>query len=116
MKPEKISVFTLEHVLKHISANNKQAIRLVSYLAENPSSITVDVNRACAIGNISDVARKINPTLFEFGLFISCRPPFPPVPNRFGERSNMFEWGIYRLPNNGEAANDAEYETSKVNS
>ena len=116
MTPEKLSATEVTCVLKHISANNRQAIRLIEYLAQYPASITVDVNRATAIGNISDVARKINPTLFMLGLFIACRPPFPPAMNRFGERSAMFEWSIYRLPNSGKAANDAEHDIAKASS
>ncbi|MCT2531551.1 hypothetical protein N2382_11860 [SAR92 clade bacterium H921] len=75
-----------------------QARRLIEHLAQYPDSVTSDVAKKCAIGNISDVARKVNPTLFEHGLFISCRRPVMPIKNRFGEMSNMFLWGIYRLP------------------
>ena len=116
MIPEKLSAAEVSCVLKHVSANNKQAILLIEYLAQHPASITVDCNRATAIGNISDVARKINPTLFMLGLFIACRPPFPPAMNRFGERSAMFEWSIFRLPNNGKAADDADHDIAKASS
>ena len=86
--------------LRSVPNHFSQARRLIEHLAEYPDSVTSDVAKTCAIGNISDVARKVNPILFEHNLFISCRRPVIPIKNRFGEvsKSNMFLWGIYRLP------------------
>lgn len=116
MKQEKLSESEIDQILKHIPANHSQGIRIMTFLGENPYSITVDVNRACAVGNISHVARKLNKMLEpKFGLMIGCEFPHPRVPNRFGELSQMFKWGVYRLPNKGFAANDPVYEASKSN-
>lgn len=106
MKSVTLDKAELSAVLKAIPYTNKTGIRLVTHLAENPESPTVDVNRNAILGNISDIARKINPTLFKFGLFISCHKPARPLKNRLGDETNMFLWSIYRLPNEGKAAND----------
>ena len=94
----------LEGALSGIPSSFKQAHRLVKFLADNPKSATVAVNQACSIGNISDVARRINPHLFKCGLYISCHRPPEPILNKFLEPSQMYEWELHRLNN---AANDA---------
>jgi len=73
-----------------------QASRMLRYLAVHPNASTAEVAANCAIGNLSDVARKSNKYLAVRNLFISCRRPVRRLPNRFGEPSRMFEWGIYR--------------------
>lgn len=113
MKPTTLSKPEIKAILKQIPEHAAQAQRLVEYLANNPKMPTVSVNANCAIGNISHVAAKTNPILFKHGLFISCERPAAPIPNRFGERSQMFEWSIFRLENNGDPANDGQ-EQSKV--
>ena len=104
----------LAKIHERIPPTFTQAHRLIDYLADRPHSITVDINQACAIGNISDVAHKINYYLWDFGLFISCSYPNPPVPNRFGERSRMFRWSVYKVLT--EAANDAPKKRAGVQS
>ena len=96
----------LETALQNIPPTFKQAHRLVRFLADNPQAITVAVNQACSIGNISDVARRINPHLFQQGLYISCKRPPEPVLNKFDEPSQMYEWSLHRL--NQDAANDQD--------
>ena len=113
MKPTTLSKPEIKAILKQIPEHAAQAQRLVEYLATNPKSSTVKVNVACSIGNISHVARKLNKILIKHGLFISCERPAAPIPNRFGEHSQMFEWSIFRLENNGDPANDGQ-EQSKV--
>lgn len=83
-------------VILHTS---KQQRRLIRYLLNHQRAVTVDVNRACAIGNISDVARKANAELHRVGLFIGCETPPAPIPNRFAEASQMYLWFIVVLPN-----------------
>lgn len=83
--------------LKRIPPTFKQGRRLVLFLAEHPSPCTVEVNQHCAIGNISDVARRVNPYLYKAGLYISCRRPAVPIPNRFAEPSQMYEWSLHQL-------------------
>lgn len=107
MKPTKLDESELATVLKAFPYTQKTGIRLITHLAENPESPTVEVNRNAILGNISDIARKVNPTLFKFGLFISCHRPIKPLKNRLGDETNMFLWGIYRLPNEGQPANDS---------
>ena len=98
MKAQTLTERELDNALSVVPAHFAQAKRLVEHLAKNPNSLTSTVATVCSIGN-SDVARKTNPTLFKEHLFISCKRPVVSVRNQFGERSNMFMWGIYRLPN-----------------
>ena len=98
MKAKTLTERELDNALSVVPAHFSQARRLVEHLAKNPNSLTSTVASTCSIGNISDVARKTNPALFKERLFISCSKPVAPVRNKFGEISNMFEWGIYRLP------------------
>lgn len=95
MKPTRLPPDKLHQVLNRVPASFKQAQRLIEYLANNPQSVTVDANKACAIGNLSDVAHKVNPYLQLFGLMISCERPPVAIPNRFSEPSNMYLWSIY---------------------
>jgi len=106
MKAVKLSKSELIAVLKSFKDRRGQVIRLVSYLANKPKSPTVFVNSDCAIGNISDIARSANPTLYKHGLFISCEKPPEPLRNRFGEPSQMYLWSIFELQ---PAANDEAY-------
>ena len=65
--------------------------------SEEKAELTEDgVAAKCAIGNLSDVARKSNRYLATKNLFISCRRPASRLANRFSEPSRMFQWGIYR--------------------
>lgn len=95
----------LQAALSGIPPTFKQAHRLVQFLDANPRAPTVAVNQACSIGNISDVARRINPHLFKCGFYISCQRPPEPILNKFQEPSQMYEWSIHRIRQ--EAANDA---------
>lgn len=108
MKTTTLNQAELAAILKQIHANATQEQRLLTYLADNPKSPTVNVNAACSIGNISHVAGKLNKILFKHDLFIACERPPTPIKNKFGENSQMFEWSLYRLENNGEAMNDSE--------
>ena len=74
-----------------------QAQRMLRYLANHPNASTAEVAANCAIGNLSDVARKSNKYLAVRNLFISCRRPAARLPNRFGEPSRMYQWGVYRI-------------------
>ena len=82
-----------------IMHSSKQQRRLIRYLLTHPKAVTVDVNRACAIGNISDVSSKANKQLYRVGLFIGCEKPPAPISNRFDEDSQMYLWYIVVLPN-----------------
>ena len=105
MRPTTIPPDKLCRIINTIPASFKQALRLVEYLAERPRTVTVEANKACAIGNLSDVAHKVNPILYRAGYMIGCERPPSAIPNRFGEASNMFEWSIFAVP---DAANDAD--------
>jgi len=96
---------TLE-ILKGLPDHMLQGRRLIQYLAENPKAPTGHVAQHCAIGNLSDVARNVNPYLFKHRLMVGCEKPLQPILNKFSEQSNQFFWSLYALP---EAANDAIY-------
>lgn len=96
----------LEGALTGIPPSFQQAHRLIRFLADNPKACTVAVNQTCSIGNISDVARRINPLLFRRGLYISCKRPPEPILNKFQEPSQMYEWELHRI--RADAANDSD--------
>lgn len=88
---------TLPTILNSISERFKQGQRLVEFLSNHPRSITVHANQACSVGNLSDVAHKVNPTLYRFGYMIGCeRPPFQ-IRNKFEEPSHMYLWSVYAI-------------------
>jgi hypothetical protein len=72
MIPTTIDSDILDTIHARLPPTFTQAHRLIDYLAERPHSITVDINQACAIGNISDVAHKMNHYLWEFSLICDC--------------------------------------------
>tara|TARA_B110000093_G_C12572976_1_gene246728 strand:- start:9 stop:353 length:345 start_codon:yes stop_codon:yes gene_type:complete len=75
-----------------------QQRRFIQYVATHPHSLTVTVNRATAIGNISHVASKVNEKLMPLGYVIACVRPIESISNRFGEPSRMYEWSMFKLP------------------
>lgn len=87
----------VQRALALIPAEFKQGRRLLAFLAQHPSPSTVEVNQSCAIGNISEVARRLNPLLYKCGLYISCCKPAVPLPNRFGEPSQMYTWHLHQI-------------------
>lgn len=111
MKAVALPKDTIQQVIRFIPEDAKQARRMVAYLAQHPNATTVEVAANCAIGNLSDVAHKINPILYPRGLFISCQRPIVPIPNRFAEPSGMWLWGLYEVPS--QAANDDDYNISE---
>ena len=96
---------TLE-LISSLPAHMLQGIKLVQYLSQHPKAPTGHVAQHCAIGNLSDVARKINPHIYKRGFMIGCAKPPTPIINKFSEQSNQFLWSLYELP---EAANDPIY-------
>ncbi len=107
MKPTTIPPDRVDRLINSIPASFKQAHRLIVFLANNPRSVTVEVNRACAAGNLSDVARKVNPYLWPLGFQIGCERPPTPMPNRFGEPSNMFLWSVFEVEKNPPQDNES---------
>lgn len=82
---------------KVIPDSSKQFRRMVRYLSNHPDSKTTQVCIACASVNLSDVARKHNHLIQPQGYYVDCyKPPFR-IDNRFGERSNQYLWGLYRI-------------------
>ena len=82
-----------------------QQRRFIQYVATNPHSLTVAVNNATAIGNISYVSSRVNEKLMPLGYVIACVKPLEGISNRFGEPSRMYEWSMFKLPQR--AANDS---------
>lgn len=109
----KLEPLELQSALETIPQKTGQAPRLIRYLSNNPKSPTVFVNTDTAIGNISDIAMKVNPALYKLGIMVACERPDTPILNRFGEPSAMFLWSIYRISEqpqfNFSSSNDEEY-------
>ena len=87
----------IRHIISHVPREFSQARRLITYLSNNPNSVTDDVMRECKVSNISDVARRVNNLMFKHSLFISCKRPVIPF-NQSNDLSSGFLWGIYKLP------------------
>lgn len=96
MKPTLLDAAELDAAELLLPENYRQGLRMFRYLATHPDACTVEVAQNCAVGNLSDVARKCNRHLHSKRLFMGCRRPASPLANRFGEPSRMFQWGVYR--------------------
>jgi hypothetical protein len=90
-----------------LPAGRPALARLVEYLANNPHSPSVNVNRSCAIGNISQEATAANRRLYGKGYMVGCMRPPVPLKNRFEQETAQHLWSLYKLPK--EAANDSEF-------
>jgi len=90
---------------------SKQQRRFIEYVAANPRSLTLSVNRATAIGNCSAIARRVNKKLMPLGYAIVGLRPIDRVSNRFGEPSNIYRWSLFKLPLS--SANDPSYGSVK---
>ena len=75
-----------------------QQRRFIQYVATNPHSLTVAVNKATAIGNISHVANRVNGKLMPIGYAIAYGRPIESISNRFGEPSRIQKWSMFKLP------------------
>ena len=107
MKPKRLSEQEIESLIEGVFTS-KQQRRFIRYVASNPQSLTLAINKATAIGNCSVIARRVNKKLMPLGLVIACVKPIGSISNRFGEPSNMFEWSLFELPK--VAANDSMFE------
>jgi hypothetical protein len=97
----------LAPLVDSIPDSRPAAKRLVEYLATNPHAPTVNVNKAVAVGNISQEATAANKKLFGKGYMLGCMRPPVPLKNRFEQETAQHLWSLYKLPK--EAANDSEY-------
>jgi hypothetical protein len=104
MKALSLDHYEIDTLMDGVFLSNQQR-RLIDYVAANPHSLTVAVNRATAIGNISHVASKVNEKLMPLGYLTACVRPVESISNRFGESSQMYEWSLFKLPQR--AANDS---------
>ena len=107
MKVLKLGKEDIEVLLEGVFTSNQQR-RFIRYVASNPHSLTLAINKATAIGNCSVIARRVNKKLMPLGLVIACVQPLDSISNRFGEPSNMFEWSLFELPK--VATNDSLFE------
>ena len=110
MKAIQLSTEEIEVLMEGVFTSNQQR-RFIEYVASNPQSLTLAVNRATAIGNCSSIARRVNPKLMPLGYVIACAQPLDSFSNRFGEPSNMFEWSLFELSKS--SANDSFYDSAK---
>jgi len=106
----KLYAHEIEALLGTVSLSNQQR-RLLVYVANNPRSLTLAVNGATAIGNISVVASRLNEKLMRHGYVMACLTPEEPISNRFGESSRMTEWSLFTIAQI--AANDPCYDSAK---
>jgi len=105
-----VAILTPDELIPLIEAipfTRPAAKRLVEYLATNPHASTVNVNKSCAIGNISQEANAANRKLYFHGYMIGCMRPPVPLKNRFKQDTAQHLWSLYRLPE--EALNDSEF-------
>jgi len=87
-----------EVLLSILSAGRPALARLVEYLANNPHSPSVNVNRFCDISNISQEATAANRRLYGKGYMIGCMRPPVPLKNRFEQEKAQHLWSLYKLP------------------
>lgn len=108
MKKITLDQSEIETLLNLIPEDATQERRVFEYIAARIDSVTVNVNQATSTGNLSHVVRKLNRKIYSKHLMIACQRPIVPVQNKFGESSQMFIWSLYRIPNEGRAANDSK--------
>ena len=89
-----------------IPESRPTARRLLEFLSVNPHSSTDEVNKAVAVGNISQEANAVNKKLFFYRYMVGCMRPPVPLKNRFKQETSQHLWSLYRLPK--EAANDSQ--------
>ena len=94
----------LAPLIELIPESRPTARRLLEFLSANPHSPTVEVNKAVAVGNISQEANAVNKKLFFYGYMVGCMRPPVPLKNRFKQETSQHLWSLYKLPK--EAAND----------
>ena len=110
MESIQLSTEEIEVLMEGVFTSNQQR-RFIEYVASNPQSLTLAVNRATAIGNCSSIARRVNQKLMPLGYVIACVQPLDSISNRFGEPSNMFKWSLFELSKS--SANDSSYDSAK---
>ena len=96
LSPDKLYEI-LDYYETHHS-RSRQAIRLITALAQNPDSPTNRLNKGGGV-NLSHVARVNNKRLKKFGYMIACKVPPAPIKNSFGEDSGQELWGLYKVDN-----------------
>ena len=107
MQIAELSKEEIEVLMEGLFTSNQQR-RFIRFVASNPHSLTLAINKATAIGNCSVIARRVNKKLMPLGLVIACVKPLDSISNHFGEPSNMFEWSLFELPK--VATNDSLFE------
>lgn len=75
----------------------RQPLRAAEFIFLHPGALTHEISARCAIGNVSDACCRANRLLENVGLRLVCRPPNPPIRNRFGEPSPVHEWQLVSL-------------------
>lgn len=94
---------TLDRILNRLPETMNEGRRLVALTARRSRVPTLEVNKTCSIGNISNIAKRVNHYLHIEGLAVGCELPDEKIFNQFGERSNQFLWSMYDV---APAAND----------
>ncbi len=68
--------------------------RLFQFLSSNGEADTVAIRQACSIGNISDVARRLNAKLKAAGDKRRVRCTLLPHTNKFNEKTTLGHWRL----------------------
>lgn len=95
MKPIKLDQEQKEQILSILNPDN-QPFRLLAYLADHPRSPTGTVRLATSIGNISAIAKHLNPNILRFGYRVGCLKPPVCYVSRFKYTLER-EWSVCEL-------------------
>jgi len=110
MTPVCLTNDELEEILSVVNKRGEYgAGRICRMLAENPCSITVNINQGCSVGNISDVVRtRINPLILDLGFYIACVMPPEIILNRYNQKTGQHYWSFYKHDKTSKAYFDQE--------
>ena len=104
MQPVTLTTQQRKEIQKHLEKET-QAYRIFSEVSRKSQLHTAYLASNTATGNISDVVHKcLNPVLAKFGYRIGCTRPPIPIPNRYGQLTQMHEWSLYKFEDR--SAND----------
>ena len=102
MQTAALTKVTAQSLIDQLPKGFRKGQRMVEYLAEHPNAASGDVIQNCVIGNLSDVAYKLNSHLHKAGYAVGCAKS----PSISRGKGQQFAWSVFQLP---EAANDPKH-------